>query len=599
MGGDQLSLNYGSDTLESFYQRLDKLGEGTFGTVYKAQDLQTKEFVALKRIAFSAEDDEGIPSTALREVCYLNEVSHPNIIKLKDVHSHVGRKGGYLHLVFEFMDADLRQFMKQSAYKMCSEPLKRVGKMMLDGLAHLHKHRIIHRDIKPQNVLISWDMQNVKIADFGLARAFSAPVRNYTHEVVTLWYRAPEILLGEKRYTASIDLWSFGCVFGELANDGAPVFVGDSEIGTIFQIFKTIGTPTAFDWAGVTSLPYFSAEYPKFRGKPVDHWLSRPTPACEPVDLPYFHDLLQLIFQYNPHKRPAVEELQCHPYFGSSSSSSGASGTSSSSSTGAGAGGGGAPGGNAGPGGSGANSSGAGGGNGGGGGAAHPSIGQTRAGIGGVGGGNGGTSSLQGGNSSSSSSTATGGGGMGGTASSHPQAADGASGSSSNGANSASGAGVVAGNGAGGAGGGASSNSGRLPRPQQHGATQQMVQQMPNPTASHVQQQMQWYHAAGLGGTIGSAVVPGQSCHQGQGSSTNQHQQQGHHHMNVNMNSVVGGGGGGPVGGGGPPHHPGSLNNYQQAAGQHGGGAVGAGMFGGGVPGQHHVWGNALGMVGQ
>eukprot|EP00392_Amoebophrya_sp_AT5.2_P001948 g1953.t1 len=335
MGGDQLSLNYGSDTLESFYQRLDKLGEGTFGTVYKAQDLQTKEFVALKRIAFSAEDDEGIPSTALREVCYLNEVSHPNIIKLKDVHSHVGRKGGYLHLVFEFMDADLRQFMKQSAYKMCSEPLKR------------------------------------------------APVRNYTHEVVTLWYRAPEILLGEKRYTASIDLWSFGCVFGELANDGAPVFVGDSEIGTIFQIFKTIGTPTAFDWAGVTSLPYFSAEYPKFRGKPVDHWLSRPTPACEPVDLPYFHDLLQLIFQYNPHKRPAVEELQCHPYFGSSSSSSGASGTSSSSSTGAGAGGGGAPGGNAGPGGSGANSSGAGGGNGGGGGAAHPSIGQTRAGIGG------------------------------------------------------------------------------------------------------------------------------------------------------------------------------------------------------------------------
>ncbi|CAD7957776.1 unnamed protein product [Amoebophrya sp. A120] len=318
-GGDQLSLNYGADALESFYQRLDKLGEGTFGTVYKAQDLQTKEFVALKRIAFSSEDDEGIPSTALREVCFLHEVAnHENIIKLKDVHSDVKSNGGFLHLVFEFMDADLRQFMKsQSAPKMCGEPLKRVGKMMLDGLAHLHKHRIIHRDIKPQNVLISWDMQNVKIADFGLARAFSAPVRNYTHEVVTLWYRAPEILLGEKKYTVSIDLWSFGCVFGELANDGAPVFVGDSEIGTIFQIFRVIGSPAFCEWTGVTQLPYFSPEYPKFVAKPVEEWLSaRPnTPAVAPEDLPLLYDLLQQIFQYNPHKRPAMSELQSHGYF--------------------------------------------------------------------------------------------------------------------------------------------------------------------------------------------------------------------------------------------------------------------------------------------
>ncbi|CAD7947905.1 unnamed protein product [Amoebophrya sp. A25] len=313
---EHLSLNYGPNQLEHFYQRLDKLGEGTFGTVYKAQDLQTKEYVALKRIAFNAEDEEGIPSTALREICYLNEVSHENIIKLKDVHSYVGNKGGYLHLVFEFMDADLRQFMKQQAAKMCNAALKNVGKMMLNGLAHLHKHRIIHRDIKPQNVLISWDMQTLKIADFGLARAFSAPVRNYTHEVVTLWYRAPEILLGEKKYTVSIDLWSFGCVFGELANDGAPVFVGDSEIGTIFQIFKTIGSPTAYDWAGVRELPYFSQEYPKFRAKPVEEWLcARPSPPCDVSDLPYLYNMLQLIFQYNPHKRPALEDLQHHPYF--------------------------------------------------------------------------------------------------------------------------------------------------------------------------------------------------------------------------------------------------------------------------------------------
>lgn len=138
----------------------------------------------------------GIPSTALREICFIREIQHENIIKLRDVHTQINAKGGYLHLVimsllriphpvqvFEYMDADLRQFMKRDPKKMRGKNLTNVGRMMARGLAHLHTHRLIHRDIKPQNVLISWDMQSVKIADFGLARAFSAPVRNYTHEV--------------------------------------------------------------------------------------------------------------------------------------------------------------------------------------------------------------------------------------------------------------------------------------------------------------------------------------------------------------------------------------------------------------------------------
>jgi len=315
-----LSLNYGPDVLEAFYQRLDKLGEGTFGTVYKARDLRTQELVALKRIGFQAEDEEGIPSTALREISYLEELSdHENLIRLKDVHSCVHRKGGCLHLVFEYMDADLRQFMKQYTYRMQdAKVLRHVGRMMLRGLGHLHKHRLIHRDIKPQNVLISLDTRRLKIADFGLARAFSAPVRNYTHEVVTLWYRAPEILLGEKKYTISIDIWSFGCVFAELANEGLPLFVGDSEIGTIFQIFKTLGSPgsPSTSWPGVLQLPYYRVDYPKFRPKPIEQWLSsRSMPSVLGNEIGDFYNLLQRVFQYNPHCRPTCDDLRAHPYF--------------------------------------------------------------------------------------------------------------------------------------------------------------------------------------------------------------------------------------------------------------------------------------------
>jgi serine/threonine protein kinase len=131
----------------------------------------------------------------------------------------------------------------------------------------------LHRDLKPQNLLINKE-GNLKLADFGLARAFGVPLRTYTHEVVTLWYRAPEILLGGRQYSTGVDMWSVGCIFAEMATR-KPLFPGDSEIDEIFKIFRILGTPTEADWPGVESFPDFKSSFPKWERKQDDEMVSR------------------------------------------------------------------------------------------------------------------------------------------------------------------------------------------------------------------------------------------------------------------------------------------------------------------------------------
>lgn len=192
------------------FEKVEKIGEGTYGIVYKAKHKVTGEIVALKRIRLDG-DSEGVPSTALREISLLKELRHPNVVQLREV-VHIEK---ILYLVFEYLYKDLKRFIEDVEGEISMKLVKSYLRQLLQGLEYCHTNRILHRDLKPQNLLIDrWGY--IKLADFGLARSFGLPTRSFTHEVVTLWYRAPEILLGSKFYTASVDVWSLGCIFGEM-----------------------------------------------------------------------------------------------------------------------------------------------------------------------------------------------------------------------------------------------------------------------------------------------------------------------------------------------------------------------------------------------
>ncbi|KAG8740826.1 Cyclin-dependent kinase catalytic subunit [Ceratobasidium sp. 414] len=190
-----------------------QISTGTYGVVYKARDINTGRIVALKKIRLEAED-EGVPSTAIREISLLKELKDDNVVAyMETVNAKNGNRG---------MDKQI---------------IKKFTHQLLAGLRYCHGHRILHRDLKPQNLLIDTN-ENLKLADFGLARAFGIPLRTYTHEVVTLWYRSPEVLLGSRHYSTAIDMWSVGCIVAEMVMHGQPLFPGDSEIDQIFRIFR-------------------------------------------------------------------------------------------------------------------------------------------------------------------------------------------------------------------------------------------------------------------------------------------------------------------------------------------------------------------------
>lgn len=284
------------------YEKVEKIGEGTYGVVYKARDRVTNETIALKKIRLEQED-EGVPSTAIREISLLKEMQHRNIVRLQDV-VHSDKR---LYLVFEYLDLDLKKHMDSSP-EFIKDPrqVKMFLYQMLCGIAYCHSHRVLHRDLKPQNLLIDRRTNSLKLADFGLARAFGIPVRTFTHEVVTLWYRAPEILLGSRHYSTPVDVWSVGCIFAEMANR-RPLFPGDSEIDELFKIFRILGTPNEDTWPGVTSLPDFKSTFPRWPSKD----LASVVPNLEPAGL----DLLNSMLCLDPTKRITARSAVEHEYF--------------------------------------------------------------------------------------------------------------------------------------------------------------------------------------------------------------------------------------------------------------------------------------------
>lgn len=286
------------------YVKIEKIGEGTYGVVYKGRNKNTNKFVALKKIRLESEE-EGVPSTAIREISILKELQHPNIVSLLDVLLQEAK----LYLVFEFLQMDLKKYMDTipSHKYMEKDLVKSYTFQILQGITFCHSHRILHRDLKPQNLLIDKN-GIIKLADFGLARAFGIPVRVYTHEVITLWYRAPEILLGSSRYSTPVDVWSIGTIFAEMATK-KPLFHGDSEIDQLFRIFRVLGTPTDEDWPGVTSLKDYKQTFPQWKkGNICDSVKNLSEDGL---------DLLKKCLIYDPAKRISAKTALRHPYFNS------------------------------------------------------------------------------------------------------------------------------------------------------------------------------------------------------------------------------------------------------------------------------------------
>ncbi|CAL8107068.1 unnamed protein product [Orchesella dallaii] len=252
---------------------------------------------------FPYSESEGIPSTALREIALLRELEHDNVVCLLDI-IHADKK---LYLVFEYMDMDLKKYIDTQPHGVSLKQAKSYLMQMLQALVYCHTNRILHRDLKPQNMLLD-SKGNLKLADFGLARGFAIPMRAYTHEVVTLWYRAPEILLGVKYYCTTVDIWSVGCIFAEMLTKKA-LFPGDSEIDQLFRIFRTLGTPDDKTWPGIKQLPDYKPCFPRWERQPLQQFV--PQLAACPDGLQLLLDMLI----YDPSERISAKNAMDHKYF--------------------------------------------------------------------------------------------------------------------------------------------------------------------------------------------------------------------------------------------------------------------------------------------
>eukprot|EP00105_Crassostrea_gigas_P029807 XP_011451861.1 PREDICTED: cyclin-dependent kinase 14 [Crassostrea gigas] len=287
------------------YQKLEQLGEGSYATVFKGFSSLTNQVIALKEIRLQQE--EGAPFTAIREASLLRGLKHANIVTLHDI-IHTKET---LTFVFEYVHTDLSQYLEKHPGGLNAFNIKLFLFQLLRGLNYCHQRRILHRDLKPQNLLIS-EAGELKLADFGLARAKSIPSHTYSHEVVTLWYRPPDVLLGSTNYSTSLDMWGVGCIFTEMIS-GSATFPGMKDAyDQLDKIFRVLGTPTENTWEGVSKYPQYKIK--KFVMYPKLSSLSEAIPKL--VFIPHAESLAVQFLQMIPSRRVYAHQALHHEYFG-------------------------------------------------------------------------------------------------------------------------------------------------------------------------------------------------------------------------------------------------------------------------------------------
>lgn len=296
----------GCRSVEEF-QCLNRIEEGTYGVVYRAKDKRTDEVVALKRLKMEKEK-EGFPITSLREINTLLKGQHPNIVTVREI--VVGSNMDKIFIVMDYVEHDLKSLIETMKHKkqvFLPGEVKCLIQQLIRAVAHLHDNWILHRDLKTSNLLLS-HKGILKVGDFGLAREYGSPLKEYTSIVVTLWYRAPELLLGCKEYSTPIDVWSVGCIFAELLAMSA-LFPGKSEVDQLNRIFNYLGTPNERIWPGYDQLPLVKKM--TFTEFPVSQLRKKFSTLTSELGL----SLLQGLLTYDPKQRLTAETALKHNYF--------------------------------------------------------------------------------------------------------------------------------------------------------------------------------------------------------------------------------------------------------------------------------------------
>ncbi|CCV00362.1 unnamed protein product [Malassezia sympodialis ATCC 42132] len=290
--------------VRSKYEKLDKIGEGTFAAVFLARNVQTGTKVAIKKLKIAAAGPrDGIDITAMREFKFLKELRHPNVVGLLDVFSS-GASVPSINLVLEYLNTDLEAIIKDRSLVFRANDIKSWMFMLCRGIEYCHRHWCLHRDLKPSNLLVS-PTGELKIADFGLARECADPGARMTSQVVTRWYRAPELLLGSRAYSTAVDMWSVGCIFAELMLR-TPYLPGETDAAQLTTIFRALGTPSQADWPGHHTLP----DYKPFESFPKQN-LALLFTAASTESL----DFLAQCLRFDPLRRLRSTECLQHAYF--------------------------------------------------------------------------------------------------------------------------------------------------------------------------------------------------------------------------------------------------------------------------------------------